>query len=72
MHRYGGMYADLDMEALRDLGPILEKETQPVFSAMQVPPSPLKMTISGNAGCCNRVWVTVVILCGASQKRGRC
>ena len=37
MHRHGGMYADLDMEALRDLGPILGKETRPVFSAMQVP-----------------------------------
>ena len=36
MHRFGGMYADLDMEALRDLGPILGQETRPVFSAMQV------------------------------------
>ena len=35
MHRYGGMYADLDMEALRDLGPILRQETGPVFAAMQ-------------------------------------
>ena len=36
MHRYGGMYADLDVEAVRDLSPLLEKETHPVFSAMQV------------------------------------
>ena len=36
MHRYGGMYADLDVEALRDLIPLLGNETRPVFSAMQV------------------------------------
>ena len=36
MHRHGGMYADLDVEALRDMTPLLTNETRPVFSAMQV------------------------------------
>ncbi len=51
MHRYGGMYADLDMEALRDLGPILGKETRPVFSAMQVPPA---AALARASSCCHR------------------
>ena len=28
MHHHGGMYADLDMEALRDLTPLLEVNIQ--------------------------------------------
>jgi hypothetical protein len=43
MHRYGGMYADLDVEALRDLSPLLDNETRPVFSAMQVVPPQLSL-----------------------------
>ncbi len=34
MHRHGGMYADLDMEALRDLTPLLEGATGPVLAAL--------------------------------------
>ena len=32
MHRFGGMYADLDMEALRDLTPLLNDSTEPVLA----------------------------------------
>ena len=32
MHRFGGMYADLDVEALRDLSPLLLESTQPVLA----------------------------------------
>lgn len=32
MHRFGGMYADLDMEALRDLTPLLKDSTEPVLA----------------------------------------
>ncbi len=34
MHRHGGMYADLDMEALRDLTPLLDGATGPVLAAL--------------------------------------
>ena len=32
MHRFGGMYADLDMEALRDMGPLLLGSREPVLA----------------------------------------
>ena len=32
MHRFGGMYADLDMEALRDMTPLLSGSTEPVLA----------------------------------------
>ena len=32
MHRFGGMYADLDMEALRDLTPLLKDSTEHVLA----------------------------------------
>ena len=54
MHRYGGMYADLDMEVLRNMSPLLAHETRPVFSAMQVTaptPSP-SMRCSQHACAC--------------------
>ena len=38
MHKHGGMYADLDMEALRDLSPLLKGQTEPVFAALMDDP----------------------------------
>ena len=32
MHRFGGMYADLDIEALRDMSPLLLGSTEPVLA----------------------------------------
>ena len=32
MHRFGGMYADLDMEALQDMTPLLSGSTEPVLA----------------------------------------
>ena len=46
MHKHGGMYADLDMEALRDLSPLLKGNTEPVFAAlMDDPPNNFRHNI---------------------------